>query len=98
MDLVSAEEKFAIVRKNLISFNEEYQTKSASSLKSSTTLTPDELLKESPLETNENDVNNIFEYLSLVLVSLIFFVFVYSQALLSLAIASYLLQKVPSQF
>jgi len=59
VDPVTAEGKVDIVRNNLISLYEEYQTKSASSSNSSTTLTPHELLNESPLEADGNDVSII---------------------------------------
>ncbi|XP_020879586.1 zinc finger BED domain-containing protein RICESLEEPER 3-like [Arabidopsis lyrata subsp. lyrata] len=59
VDPVTAEGKVDIVRNNLISLYKEYQTKSASSSNSSTTLTPHELLNESPLEADVND--DLFE-------------------------------------
>jgi len=59
VDPVTADGKVDIVRNNLISLYEEYQTKSASSSNSSTTLTPHELLNELPLEADVNDVSII---------------------------------------
>ena len=59
VDPVTAEGKVDIVRNNLILLYEEYKTKSASSSNSSTTLTPHELLNESPLEADVNDVSII---------------------------------------
>ncbi|XP_048604271.1 zinc finger BED domain-containing protein RICESLEEPER 2-like [Brassica napus] len=57
IDPRTSEEKVQVVRDNLISLYEEYQ-KSANPSKFSATLTPHELLTESPLEDDMDDVSS----------------------------------------
>lgn len=57
VDPSTSEEKVQIVRDNLILLFKEYKTESESSPKSSTPPTRDELLNESPLDDDLNDVS-----------------------------------------